>query len=104
MNARLRVALWLGAGLIVAGCRAQATPDECRDMNEHYVDFVIAEDPALAKLDAAQLAAVRDVKRELQRGQPGYRKAADHCEAVTRKEYSCAMGAKKAAEWEACFP
>jgi hypothetical protein len=88
--------------VLVVGCRGRATVDECKAMNEHYLDLVIAEDPSLAKLEGAQLAAVRDVKRELQRGQRGYRKAAEHCDAVTRAEYSCAIDAKKSAEWEAC--
>jgi len=100
-------ARWIFATACVAlvACRGKATREDCTQMIEHYLDLVIAEDPELAKLPPKQLAAVREMKRELKLGERSYKKVRDRCEAeVTRSEARCALNAGTPKEWEECIP
>jgi hypothetical protein len=72
-------------------------------MTEHYLDLAVKETPGAGALSSAQTAAVRDVKRELKRAEPSYRKVQDRCEDVTRAEVSCATDAPSTSAWEACL-
>ena len=73
-------------------------------MLDHYVDMTIAGDPQLAGLPAGQAAVVRDMKKELKKGEKSYRQVQEQCEAeVSRHEYNCALEAKTPNEWEACI-
>jgi hypothetical protein len=88
--------------LFLLGCRGHASPEDCKEMEDHYLDLAVKETPGAAGMSAAQLAAVRDVERGLKRAEPSFRAVDDHCGAVTRAEVSCATGAKSTQEWEAC--
>lgn len=73
-------------------------------MLDHYVDMTIAGDPQLASLPAAQAAVVRDMKKEMKKGEKSYRQVQEQCEAeVSRREYDCAMATTNPNEWEACI-
>ncbi len=73
-------------------------------MLDHYLDMTIAADPMLAAMAPAQAAVVRDMKRELKKGEKSYRQVQEQCEAeVSRHEYDCAMGTKTPNDWEACI-
>jgi hypothetical protein len=88
----------------LTACRGKVTPDECTKMLDHYLDMTIAGDPQLASLPAPQAAVVRDMKRELKKGEKSYRQVQEQCEAeVSRHEYSCAMAAGSPNDWEACI-
>jgi hypothetical protein len=90
--------------LAIASCRGKATREDCDRMIEHYLDMVMREDPSLASLPPESMKAAREVKRELRRGDPHYRKVAERCEAeVTRSEVSCGVDAKTTSDWEACI-
>ncbi len=92
--------LALAAGL--AGCRGQASAEQCAAMKERYLDLAVGEAPNAGTLSPAQRAAVREVERGLKRAAPSYRLVDDHCEAIPRAEVSCAMGAETTRAWEAC--
>jgi hypothetical protein len=83
-------------------CRGNASAEDCKAMSEHYIDLAVSETPQAAAMSSAQAAAVRDVERGLKRAVPTYRFVQDHCEAVTRTESSCAMGADDTRGWEHC--
>jgi hypothetical protein len=93
------LSLPLGLG---PGCRGHASADECRAMIEHYLDLAIKETPGAGALSPAQAAAVREVKRDLKRAEPSYRKVQDRCEDIARTEVSCALGAPSTNAWETC--
>src|ERR1700739_2276989 len=88
--------------VFLLGCRGHASPEDCKEMEDHYLDLAVKEMPGAAAMSSAQAAAVRQVERGLKRAEPSFRTVDDHCDAVTRAEVSCATGAKSTKEWEAC--
>jgi hypothetical protein len=84
------------------GCHGRASPEDCREMKDHYLDLSVKETPGAAAMSSAQAAAVRDVERGLKRAVSSYRFVQDHCEAVTRGESSCAIAAEDTRGWEHC--
>ena len=88
--------------LLLLACRGHASAEDCKEMEDHYLDLAVKETPGAAAMSSAQVAAVRDVERGLKRAEPSFRTVDDHCDAVTRGEVSCATGAKSTKEWEAC--
>ena len=89
----------------LTACRAsKLKPEECTQMLDHYVDMTIAADPKLASLPASQAAVVRDMKKEMKKGERSYARVQEQCQAeVSRKEYDCAMAAHTPNDWEACI-
>ena len=94
--------LALLAGLALLACHGRATPEDCRDMKDHYIDLSLKETPNAAPMSSAQAAAVRDVELGLKRADPSFRAVDDHCAEVTRSEVRCALGADSTKAWEAC--
>jgi len=92
----------LAACAACTACHARASPEDCQAMTEHYLDLAVRETPQAAAMSSAQSAAVRDVEQGLKRAVPGYRLVQDHCEALTRAEVSCALGADATRTWEGC--
>jgi hypothetical protein len=90
------------AAAVLLGCRGRASPEDCKEMKDHYLDLSVKETPGAAAMSSAQAAAVRDVERGLKRAEPSYRAVDDRCADVTRSEVSCATGAKTTKDWEAC--
>jgi hypothetical protein len=92
----------LALAALLVSCRGHASPDDCGEMTDHYLDLAARETPGAATMSSAQAAAVRDVERGLKRAEPTYRAVQDHCDAVTRAEVSCAKDATSTKAWEAC--
>jgi hypothetical protein len=88
--------------VFLLGCRGHASPEDCKEMEGHYLDLAVNETPGAAGMSSAQVAAVREVERGLKRAEPSFRTVDDHCDAVTRGQVSCAMGATSTKDWEAC--
>jgi len=88
--------------VLLLGCRGHATPQDCKEMEDRYLDLAVQETPGAAAMSSAQVTAVREVERGLKRAEPSFRAVDDHCDAVTRAEVSCATGAKSTKQWEAC--
>jgi hypothetical protein len=88
--------------VLLLSCRGHASPEDCKQMEDHYLDLAVKETPGAAGMSSAQVAAVREVERGLKRAEPSFRAVDDHCDTVTRTEVSCATGAKTTKEWEAC--
>lgn len=94
----------LGTALFGGGCHRKVTRDDCTRMLDHYLDMVIAADPATKNLPPAQAAAVRDMKRAVKKAERSYAQVEAQCETeVSRSEYDCAMKANIPDEWEACI-
>jgi hypothetical protein len=90
--------------LAQAGCSKKVTHDDCTQMLDHYLDMVIAADPASKSLSPAQATAVREMKRAVKKAEKSYAQVEQQCEReVTRSEYDCAMGANIPDQWEACI-
>jgi hypothetical protein len=88
----------------VCGCHKKVTKADCTQMLDHYLDMVIAQDPATRTLPPAQAAAVRDMKRAVKKADKSYAQVEEQCETeVSRNEYDCAMKANIPDEWEACI-
>lgn len=100
----MRALAALSLAALLAGCRAKATRAECDEMVRHYLDLSLAADASFAKLPAGERAVVREMTREVKKGDRRFAKVELKCEAeVTSKERDCALGAGTAAEWEACI-
>ena len=106
-SSALATAALLSAGPILEGCHAfhrPVTKDDCTQMLDHYLDMVIAGEPATRNLPPAQATAVRDMKRAVKKAEPSYARVLSQCETeVSRSEYDCAMKASVPDEWEACI-
>ena len=91
--------------LLVSGaCHRKVSKDDCTRMLDHYLDMVIAQDPASRNLSPVQASAVRDMKRAVKKAEKSYTQVEAQCETeVTPSEYACAMGANIPDEWEACI-
>src|SRR5579859_128145 len=90
--------------LLLPACNRKIEPADCTRMLDRYIDMVIDGDPTSKDLAPEQMAAVRDMKKAVKKGEPSYARVEKQCQAeVTRREYDCAMAAKTPDEWEACI-
>lgn len=90
--------------LALAACSKRATPAQCADMLDRYVDMTIDGEPALQDLPEEQRAAARALKKLEKRQGPDFQRASAQClREVTAAEYDCAMKAANGNEWEACI-
>jgi hypothetical protein len=100
-------AMLLGGVLLAAflsACHRKVTKDECTEMLDHYLDMVIAADPATRNLPPSQATAVRDMKRAVKKAERSYAQVEAQCETeVSRSEYDCAIKADIPDQWEACI-
>lgn len=72
-----------------SACSSKITRAECTDMLDRYVDMTVAGEPE---------------KKALLKGEPGYKRVQEQCEAeITRREYRCAMKAPTPETWQACI-
>ena len=100
----LRSVLAATAWIALTGCGGHATPEECREILERYIDLSLEADPELQKLPPPQARAVRDMKRAVKLGDGSYQKVELRCEAeVSKKQVRCARDAHTADEWQACI-
>jgi hypothetical protein len=99
---------WIFAALAVlalpaSACARRATPAECDQILDRYVDFTIDGDAELRKIPEETRGAARDVKKQAKRSSPEYARARDQClREVSASQVSCAMKAGNSNEWEAC--
>lgn len=94
----------VAAGFALVACNGRATREECTEMLDKYVEMTVAADPSLTDLPPAEARAALEMKKALRRGEPGYRRVHDQCEAeISKKEYRCAMKANTPETWQACI-
>jgi hypothetical protein len=90
--------------LALSACSRRATPAQCTEMLDRFVDLTIDGDPALQRLPEEQRPAARAQKKQEKRDGPDYQRASTQCNAeVSVREYDCAMKAANGNEWEACI-
>ena len=100
----LRSVLVATTWFALTACGGHATPEECREILERYIDLSLEADPELQKLPPPQARAVRDMKRAVKLGDGSYQKVELRCEAeVSKKQVRCARDAHTADEWQACI-
>jgi hypothetical protein len=89
---------------LATACNRKASPADCTEMLDRYIDMTLAADPQTKDLPPAQAAAAREMKKAVKKAEPSYAKVEKQCQAeVTRSVYGCAMSAKNPDEWEACI-
>lgn len=89
--------------LTLLACNGKATHAECTDMLDRYVDMTVAGEPGFAE-QPAEARSEREMKKALRKGEAGYRRVQEQCEAeVSRREYRCAMKAPTPETWQACI-
>lgn len=94
----------LAPAALALACDGKVSRAECAEMLDKYVDMTLASEPGLADLSPAEAHAARDMKKALRRGEPGYKRVHDQCEAeISRREYRCAMKAPTPETWQACI-
>lgn len=87
----------------LAGCSRHATPEECQQILDRYVDFTIDSDPSLKGIPEETRGAARELKKQDKRTSPEYLRARTQCETEVRaNQVQCALKAGNANEWEAC--
>ena len=93
--------------LVSAGCsQPKATPEQCEQLFEHYLDLKTAGvDQALAERDAgAELAHARALARDDGRKDPDVVQVTTECrEQVTQREVTCALAATSVRAWNDCI-
>ena len=90
--------------LTLGACSRRASPAQCTEMLDRFVDLTIDGDPELQRLPEEQRPAARELKKQEKRAGTDYQRATDQClREVTQSEYECAMKAGNGNEWEACI-
>ena len=74
----------LVALLTLGACSRHATPEECQQILDRYVDFTIDGDPSLKGIPEETRGAVRDVKKQDKRTSPEYLRARTQCDRPAR--------------------
>lgn len=94
----------IAVGFLTYGCNGKATPADCTEMLDKYIDMVIAGDPELAQLPPNEARAAREMKKAVRKADPSYRRVEQQCESeISRSEYRCAMKAPTPETWQACI-
>lgn len=84
---------------LTAACSARATPAQCKEMLDRYLDLAM---PTETNADAVD--AERESRKTERRSTPPYDRASTRCTSeVTQKEFRCAMAASNMNAWEACI-
>lgn len=91
--------------LILTACGGgRATRAECTEMLDKYLDMTIAGELAPADMLPAEAERARQVRKDLRKAEPAYRKVESQCEAeITKREYRCAMKTFTPEGWQACI-
>ena len=94
------------AALAAGACKRQAmaTPAECEQLFQHFVDLKLSEDPRAKGANDAQRAEVRiQISHEIL-SDPDVRQVQTQCVTeVTQGEYDCASAATTARAWNDCI-
>jgi hypothetical protein len=73
-------------------------------MLDRYVDMTVAGEPGFAEQPPAEARTARETKKALRKGEAGYKRVQEQCEAeISRREYRCAMKAPTPETWQACI-
>lgn len=81
-----------------------ATPAQCEQLLQHFIDMKVAEDPRARGANDAQRAELRiQISHEIL-SDPDVRQVQTQCQAeVTKGEYDCAVAAMTARAWNDCI-
>jgi hypothetical protein len=103
---RALVPVLLLAVSAAVGCKRQAmaTPSECEQLLQHFIDLKLAEDPRAKGASEAGRAELRtQISREIL-SDSDVRQVQTQCQTeVTQAEYSCAVAATTAHAWNDCI-
>ena len=81
-----------------------ATPVECEQLLQHFIDMKVAEDPRAKGASDAGKAELRiQISHEIL-SDPDVRQVQTQCQTeVTQEEYACASAATTARAWNDCI-
>jgi hypothetical protein len=92
--------------LAAGGCKrpAMATPPECEQLLQHFIDMKVAEDPRGKGASDAGRAELRiQISREIL-SDPDVHQVQTQCQTeVTQAEYDCAVATTTARAWNDCI-
>lgn len=84
-------------------CGRTASPQDCREMAEHYLDLAVQESVGNTVMSSSQRAAIRRVEDGIKHAEPTYRMVLERCAEVDRTAASCALHATTTPAWESCL-
>jgi hypothetical protein len=94
----------LPLSLALLACNGKASPKDCVEMLDKYLEMTMEGDSSLEGLSPSELRAAREIKIAIRRAEPAYRRVQDQCEdEITKKEYRCAMKSDTPEKWQACI-
>ncbi len=103
---RALVPLLLVSAFASGACKrpAMATPAECEQLLQRFIDLKLSEDPRARGTTDAQRAEVRTrISREIL-SDSDVHQVQTQCETeVTRAEYDCAVAAPSSRAWNDCI-
>jgi hypothetical protein len=81
-----------------------ATPPECEQLLQHFIDLKVAEDPrGKGATDAARAELRIQISREVVSDSDVHQVQTQCLTEVTQAEYTCAMAAATARAWNDCI-
>ena len=84
--------------------QAMATPPECEQLLQHFIDLKVAEDPRGKNATEAARAELRlQISREITSDSDVHQVQTQCLTEVTQAEYTCAMAAATARAWNDCI-
>jgi hypothetical protein len=84
--------------------QATATPPECEQLLQHFIDLKLAEDPRAKNASDAGRAELRiQVSREVLSDSDVHQVQTQCQTEVTQAEYTCAVAATTARAWNDCI-
>ena len=99
-----QVALFALAALASSCTSGRISAGECRQMLSRYIDMTLSSETNMPNLPPAQAKELRESSIAARVLEPSYLRTQAQCEKeVSRAEFSCAMKAGNADEWEACI-
>jgi len=84
--------------------QAMATPPECEQLLQHFIDLKVAEDPRGKNATEVARAELRlQISREITSDSDVHQVQTQCQTEVTQAEYTCAMAATTARAWNDCI-
>ena len=99
-----QVALFALAALASSCTSGRISAGECRQMLSRYIDMTLSSETNMPNLPRSHAKEVSEAGFAARVPNPPYLRTQAQCEKeVSRAEFSCAMKAGNADEWEACI-
>jgi hypothetical protein len=104
MRALVPVLLLAVSALVACKRQAMATPAQCEQLLQHFIDMKLAEDPRAKGASDVRRSELRtQISREIL-SDSDVRQVQTQCQTeVTKTEFDCAVAATTARAWNDCI-